>query len=610
MALDAVLSIASAGAARRVILSDYLDAEGEEQAAQQANRWIKSLRLARVDGRSFRERFTYRDDSLWWFAELYLHKEREVLSLFRILHAAAALFEREMPRSIVLERAAAGPRLVLPQIARRKGVQLQGPRPPRPSRAALFRMEARSTALMLGALASPDRPLRTRAQQPVRLVSFVHRAFWRDERTDGSAESYIGPVLQVLESRLPAGAIRHIGIGPADNFRARRWWRRGSRGADAVQPIERLVPRTALAGSSGLWAARHTMRRALAASRDLREAAVIDGCDCWPVIEQALAGIALLQFPWSARAMDEAGAAMDALQPAAMLTYAEAGGWGRALAIEARRRGIPFAGLQHGFIYRHWLNYLHEPDEMQPLAPGSTDRGFPRPDVTLLFDLYAARHLVTAGRFAPESLAVTGSPRLDSLAATFRKLDAAAIEGARRACGAGPSTALVLLVTKYSEVRTMLPALLEAVQTLPGTQLAIKTHPAETPEAYQAAVAGHPRAMVLPASAPLAPLLAACRAVVTVNSTVALDAMALGVPALSIGLPNNLSPFIDAGAIAGAGGSAAIAPELQRLLYDEVFRQQLSALSASLAAEYQMVPTGSAAGRQADVILGLIPPGH
>lgn len=156
----------------------------------------------------------------------------------------------------------------------------------------------------------------------------------------------------------------------------------------------------------------------------------------------------------------------------------------------------------------------------------------------------------------------------------------------------------------------MLPAVLEAVQTLPGTHLAIKTHPAETPDAYQAAVAGRPRATVLPASAPLAPLLAACRAVVTVNSTVALDAMALGVPALSIGLPNNLSPFIDAGAIAGAGGSAAIAPELQRLLYDEVFRQQLSALSASLAAEYQMVPTGSAAGRQADVILGLIPPGH
>ena len=87
---------------------------------------------------------------------------------------------------------------------------------------------------------------------------------------------------------------------------------------------------------------------------------------------------------------------------------------------------------------------------------------------------------------------------------------------------------------------------------MPGVQLAIKTHPAETPDAYAAVAAGAPNVSVLPADAPLAPLLAASRAVVTVNSTVALDAAVLGVPALVIGLPNNLSPFVDAGVMAGA----------------------------------------------------------
>ena len=88
--------------------------------------------------------------------------------------------------------------------------------------------------------------------------------------------------------------------------------------------------------------------------------------------------------------MDEAAAALDALEPAVALTYAEAGGWGRALALECRRRGIPLAGLQHGFIYRHWLNYRHEPDEMlagsaiNPPTPGSRV-----PRSTLLFDDYA-----------------------------------------------------------------------------------------------------------------------------------------------------------------------------------------------------------------------------
>ena len=137
-------------------------------------------------------------------------------------------------------------------------------------------------------------------------------------------------------------------------------------------------------------------------SADLRRHAVIDGCDCWPIVREELAGIALLQWPWSARAMDEAGAALDALRPAVALTYAEAGGWGRALMLECRRRGIPSAGLQHGFIYRHWLNYLHEPDEMRPDPENPADAGFPAPDADAALRRLRARSISnSAGSFRP-----------------------------------------------------------------------------------------------------------------------------------------------------------------------------------------------------------------
>src|SRR5213075_533874 len=115
----------------------------------------------------------------------------------------------------------------------------------------------------------------------------------------------------------------------------------------------------------------------------------------------------------SVRAMDEAGAALDALAPHSILTYAEAGGWGRALMLEARRRGIRSVGVQHGFMYRHWLNYLHELDEMTPVG---NDRGFPAPDVTLVYDGYAARHLEQASRFPASRIAITGNARLEELA--------------------------------------------------------------------------------------------------------------------------------------------------------------------------------------------------
>jgi glycosyltransferase involved in cell wall biosynthesis len=62
---------------------------------------------------------------------------------------------------------------------------------------------------------------------------------------------------------------------------------------------------------------------------------------------------------------------------------------------------------------------------------------------------------------------------------------------------------------------------------------------------------------------------------VTVNSTVALDALAIGVPALVIGLPNNLSPFVSGGAMLGADDEAAIAEAMQRLVADDELRREL-----------------------------------
>jgi hypothetical protein len=370
-----------------------------------------------------------------------------------------------------------------------------------------------------------------------------------------------------------------------------------------VGPIEALAPLGALRDSRAIWRLRHSFRRMLWRSPDIRHHAVIAGCNCWPLVREELAGIAWLQWPWSARAMDEAGAALDALQPRVALTYAEAGGWGRAIVLEARRRKIPSVGLQHGFIYRHWLNYRHESDEMaaDPLAP--QDAGFPRPSRTLLFDQYALQHLASAGRFPADALAVTGSARLDALVAQAGQLGPEDIARAREAAGAAPEQKLVLVVTKFKEARHVLPSLLAAAAALPDVRFAIKAHPAETPDAYASMAA--PNVRVLAASAPLGPLLMASTAVVTVNSTVALDAAVLGIPSLVIGLPNNLSPFVEAGLFAGASTGPAVEAGLRRILYDYGFRQQLETERGAFLARFAIGADGQAARRAADAVLAL-----
>jgi UDP-N-acetylglucosamine 2-epimerase len=234
------------------------------------------------------------------------------------------------------------------------------------------------------------------------------------------------------------------------------------------------------------------------------------------------------------------------------------------------------------------------------------DQGFPSPTLTLLFDEYAARHLTDKGCFRPDTLAVTGSPRLDALASDVTHLTPSEIDQARSLAGAGSRT-LVLVTTKHREAQRVLGMLLDAAASCPGVHVAIKTHPAETPEVYADLVAGHPNVTVLPASAPLAPLLGASRAVVTVNSTVALDAAVLGIPALVIGLPNNLSPFVDAGIMAGAAGTdnAETARALDQILYHEEFRHELARAQQAFLIRFNIAADGLAAERAAEAIVKL-----
>lgn len=600
--IDAAITLHGSSGVRQAVLGDYLDAAADEQAHEAAYDWIKALRALPVDGVPLRDRFTVRGDSLWWFTELYLHKERVVLDVHRAIRAFDAMFDRERPERLSLVSASPVLRHVAGEICRRRGVPFGAHVPASTWLRRLGRLDLRARALTVSALATPARWRRPpRETRGVSVAAFIHRAFWRAGEDEGSAETYVGPILSELERR--TAAVRYVGIGPATNFRARRRLSLTAAGPASVVPVERYAGLRALSESRGIWRRRFADFKALASGSDIRARAAIDGVDCWPIIREQLAGVAWLQWPWSVRAMDEAAAALDHLDPGAAVTYAEAGGWGRALILEARRRGIPSVGLQHGFIYRHWLNYRHEPDEMTPAGTPP----FPRPTRTLLFDDYAAHHLASRGRMPSSALMVTGSPRLDELAGAYARVTPEVGGALRTELGIGPDAAVVLVTTKEKEARDSLGALLDAAASLPGVAVVIKPHPAETPDVYATYVRGRSGVIrVVPASRPLAPLLAIAGAVVTVNSTVALDAGALDIPALALGLPNNLSPFVEAGAIAGGSDPAELGALLRRILYDGGFRDQLQDRRRAVFGDAAGRHGRHAAARSAEAIVELV----
>ena len=597
--VTAISSITTQGHTTTDTLPSLLTPEVRDKVPAEANRWIKRLRLVRYGDRTMRERFSYRGDSLWWFTEIYLHKMRRLERAVATILALEAARERHAAARMEVTGADSVVRAAAHAFARAHDVPIDVRGNHGPERGHNW------SSYLIGLTARLSR-IGTRPAPPsVRhagIAAFVHTAF---AGADGlEQESYVGPVLEAIVKRAGRDALACVGVGPQRNFRARRWWdplaAAGTR-APALTPVEQLAPRAALNGAMDLWRRRHDLARAITTGDDIRAAAKFGGCDLWEILQSELEAAALLQWPWSVRAMDEAGAAIDALAPAVVVTYAEAGGWGRALVLEARRRQVRSVGLQHGFIYRHWLNYLHEPDEV---LPAGEDRGFPAPDRTLLFDRYAAEHLVASGRFAPESLRVTGSARLDDLAHRFSQLRAVRAD-IRRELGVGETQPLAILAAKFIEIEPELAGLVAAVASLHDVRLIVKPHPAETPGDYQPFIANAPNVSTAPAGADLSRLLAAADAVVTMNSTVAIDGLVLGLPALVIGLPNNLQPFVDSGAMSGARTGDDLRPALQSLLYDPAVRGAQARAAAEFTARYGMQTDGRAADRAAAEILTL-----
>ena len=567
-----------------------------DQARTDTIAWIKRLRHVPYTDRggveSMRDRFTYRGDSWWWFTELYLQKMRRMDTALLTVRVLDDVRAEDGPARLVLSGADAAMAAAARAWSAARGVPVELPG------AGTWGLAAeRRQAAAVGWEAIRARLFRGRARPPLaRVAAFVHTSFLL------GGDTYIAPVLDAVAGRLAPGDLHLVGLGPRRTFTQRAHGGSTTPLPAALTTIEALSSLRDLTPSLALWRRRDLLADQLTSAPALRDAARVDDVDLWPIVEVDLRGAATVQWPWSARSMDEAGAALAHLQPESIVTYAEAGGWGRALTLEARRRGVRSVGLQHGFIYRHWLNYCHDEDEFERRGE---DHGCPIPDRTLLYDGFAEETLRTIGHYPADRLSVTGSPRLDGLAARLAAATDEERVATRRKTGVTrQEQRLVLLAAKFSEVRDDLPPLIAAVRSMPDVQLAIKAHPAEVAEVYAPLVRGVDNVVVLGAEADLAGLLDAADLVVTKNSTVALDGLALGRPALVIGLPNNLSPFVEAGVMLGAGPEEIGSP-LRAVLYDRETRTRLLEAAGAFCARYGVMARGNAAHASAAAIVEL-----
>lgn len=92
----------------------------------------------------------------------------------------------------------------------------------------------------------------------------------------------------------------------------------------------------------------------------------------------------------------------DLIEPQALVATYETGFYAKALIYEAKKRGIPSFGVQHGALMKINADYIFT-------------RGDISPDYTLVYGKYAQEFLVEKKKYPKESIIIVGAPRYDVL---------------------------------------------------------------------------------------------------------------------------------------------------------------------------------------------------
>lgn len=578
-------------------------------ADEAALAWTKQWgRRPLVDGRSFREIATWKESSLWWPAEIFLHYSTASPGFVRLIEALHRLLGIETPDEVEVHGLPAEAALLVGRTCRARGVLFHGPRDRPPRRGVLglsLRARWNTVKTILTALKTSlaGGPPRLAASDRHRVLFLSHAAFWRT-RTDPETgepeafEHYYDRLLPEVADQADLEAVV-LAVGPRTAFRRRRTrdrladWLRLHPDSGRYVHVNRF---TSWAVCREVWKATREIRslwRALRRSPSLFEAFSHREVSFPDLAAPDLAGTLLLQLPWAVRCREEMAAALRAVRPAVVVLYAESSGWGRAAVTACRAEGVPTVALQHGILYPRYYSYYHDADE----------RDWPRPDRTAVFGEAARRLLQEMGHYPPESLVVTGSPKFDELVAAATRWDREAI---RTRLGVEPGGRLVVVASRYRPIRETHQAigpafadLVRAVESLPDVVCLVKPHPAESDGAYRQQIreAKASRVRIVRSEATLPELLHAADALVTVESLSAVEALVLGRAVVILNGPTNLQGLVEAGVALGVAAGADPTGPLRGVLSDAATRDSLARARQRYLADILRGADGGATGR-------------
>ena len=212
----------------------------------------------------------------------------------------------------------------------------------------------------------------------------------------------------------------------------------------------------------------------------------------------------------------------------------------------------------------------------------------------------------------PERLFVTGQPAFDMIWRTEFDRNRVMLE-----LGVPDNKGIVVLATQpfvefnfwtKKEREEFVMAVVRAMVEFSDKQLVVKLHPSEKVETYQEIFHGmDENQVIISRDVALYQLLDACDLLMTVHSTVALEAMILDKPVITINLSGkpDLFPYAESGAAIGVYTEEDIVPAIQKAMYDSAAGDELKRKRKEFVYQHAYKPDGQASKRVAELIIRL-----
>lgn len=577
---------ASRLAASRISFTRAVEALGDDPEMplyRAAADWTRAFGVATTDarGQTLRDALRYRETTLWWWAELYLHHNTEAARRVRFLETLFHVQESLGSSAIHVHGLALDETMLVERFCAARGLGFAR------EVAAIHGRPGGRSALTLGLLeASKMVATATKSAggsderlTPRSVVFVSHAAFWRTRNTsDGKEESYEHYFDALLSAARKRGLpLVTLGVGPQSTFRTRttgeKWKERLTRKLpkdERYVHINRFVTPKVAASALKAFGKALSIRNRFQNAASLKAAFSHRGVSFDDLSHEDLGRTLLHQVPWAARCLLEFDAAFRELDPRLVCLYAESSGLGRAAIESARAIGVKSLGVQHGILYPNYFSYERTAQDIT--------LGTPVADTTAMYGDDGVRLLEDTFHYPKGRVVSTGSPRHDALAAEIRTVNR---DERRRALGVSAHERLIVLASRYAGIRDTHKAsgpafagLLAAIEGIEGARLIVKPHPAEPKDAYDQDIAASSlgeRVRVI-ADRSLTDILPAADLLVTVESLSATEALVAGVPVVVLRHPSNLRDVVASGAALGVPDGADPRPSIESLLRDETSR--------------------------------------